>query len=814
VRRILSLLLVLSTAVFLSACKSAEERAEEHYQNALTLLEEGDVDRAIVELRNVFELNGSHLEARRQLADLLLNERGNPQGAYSQYLRLAEQYPDDVETRIALAELAFAAANWDEVERHGLRAEELTPDDPRVQALTIARAYRVAALDDNAPVRREQARAATDLLDSQSESIVLRNILIDNHLRDGEFNSALRQVDWLLERDPDNQLYWRQRLQILAQLGDDEGLEAQLVDMVDRFPDDSEHKATLIRFFLSQGDLDKAEAFLRDLAAASDEPGPTVDLIRFLAEARSIEAAQDELARIIPEAADPIPFQIIGAALDFSVGEQDQAIAALEDILRSQGDDADPEVVENVTVALARMLRDTGNEVGARARVEEVLADNPDNPEALKMQARWQIEADDTDGAISALRLALESSREDAEAMTLMAEAYTRAGSPSLARDFLALAVDASGNAPAESVRYARLLIEEERYLPAEDTLLPALRLAPQNIEILVTLGQLYLEMDDLGRAQQVADTLRRLETPEAIGAANGLEAERLNRQAGPDEAMAYLEQIAGGQDATMGTKVSLIRARLATGDLDGALDQARDLAAENPGNEAVTFVLAATEAVNGNAEAAESLYRGLIDANPERPTVWLELARLKQRQGDPDGALALVEEGLGHLPQDGGLLWAKASFLERAGDIDGAIAIYEGLYETDSNSIIVANNLASLLSTWRDDAESLDRAWIIARRFSEADIPALQDTYGWIAFRRGETDTALPYLEAAAEGLSGDPLVQYHLGRTYEDLGRSDDAQQQYARAIEIAGPADSRPQIEDARARLQALGAEAGSD
>ena len=62
-------------------------------------------------------------------------------------------------------------------------------------------------------------------------------------------------------------------------------------------------------------------------------------------------------------------------------------------------------------------------------------------------------------------------------------------------------------------------------------------------------------------------------------------------------------------------------------------------------------------------------------------------------------------------------ILWAKASRLERAGDIDGAIDIFEALYANNSSSIVVANNLASLITTYRDDAESLERAWSIARR-------------------------------------------------------------------------------------------------
>jgi len=64
---------ILTAFLTLAACDSAEERAEAHYQSGLELLEEGDVDRAIVEFRNVFEYNSNHRDARAALADIFRN---------------------------------------------------------------------------------------------------------------------------------------------------------------------------------------------------------------------------------------------------------------------------------------------------------------------------------------------------------------------------------------------------------------------------------------------------------------------------------------------------------------------------------------------------------------------------------------------------------------------------------------------------------------------------------------------------------------------------------------------------------------------
>ena len=789
-----------------SACKSAEERAEEHYQRGLELMESGDNQRAIVEFRNVFQIDGSHQEARHRLAELLLNHRKNLQGAYGQYLRLVEQYPDDLKARIELSELAFLARNWDEVDRHGEKAAELAPENDRVKIISLARDYRAAAIEEDATGRREQANAALAMLESAPESIVLRNILIDSNLRDQEFNAAIEQLDWLLERDPDNALYWRQRLSVLVRLGDNSAIENQLREMVDRFPDDNSHKLSLVRFFMSRQEVDKAETFLRELAdkAPADEPGARLDLIRFLSEMRSPAAAMEETQKAIADAGDPLPFRVMAAGLEFGMGEREKAVATLEDVLTT----AEPsEQTRGIKVSLARMLLTLGNEVGARARVEEVLAEDARNANALKMQAGWLIEADDTDGAIAALRIALEEAPEDSQAMTLMANAYTRAGRNELARDFLALAVDASNNAPTETIRYARVLMSEERYLPAEDILKKSLRLNQNNVEILVLMGQLYIAMEDLSRADQIARALREIGTPQSVTAANGLEAERINMRSGPDEAMAFLESVADEADASLATRVSLVRARLGTGDSEGALKLARELSAENPDSQPLRAVLATTEAVNGNLDEAEVIYESMLETNPNQSTIWLALAQLKARQGDPAAGRAAIDEALGHQPDNVNLLWAKSSYLERDGEFDEAIEIYSRLYEQDSNSIVISNNLASMLSTYRQDEESLERAYIIARRFRDAQIPAMQDTYGWIAHRRGDSEEALPYLEAAAEGLPNDAVVQYHLGQAYLALGRQEDALTQFRKTLEVAAPADVRPQIADAKEQIEAL-------
>jgi tetratricopeptide (TPR) repeat protein len=148
-----------------------------------------------------------------------------------------------------------------------------------------------------------------------------------------------------------------------------------------------------------------------------------------------------------------------------------------------------------------------------------------------------------------------------------------------------------------------------------------------------------------------------------------------------------------------------------------------------------------------------------------------------------------------------------RAAALERGGDFEGAIAVYEALYAEDGEDLVIANNLASLLSAHREDAESLERAAAVARRLRGIEVPAFQDTWGWIESRRGNPEAALPPLEAAARGLPEDPLVRYHLGMTYLALGRAAAARTELETMLDLAGPDSALPQVARARAALAGL-------
>jgi predicted Zn-dependent protease len=390
-----------------------------------------------------------------------------------------------------------------------------------------------------------------------------------------------------------------------------------------------------------------------------------------------------------------------------------------------------------------------------------------------------------------------------------MAMAHEREGATEQVGERLARAVDASNTGIPESLRYARFLINEGRLGPAESVLLDALRRAPENRDLLVTLGQVHLQRNDWTRARQVAGLLRDLGDPAAADQAAGLEIAALQGEGRTEEVVGLLEGIATEGEGNLRARIGLVQARIAAGDVEGAQDEVTAMLAEDPEGLPGRMMQAGLHVLRGEADEAEAIYRGVIAERPDIREPYQILFAMQNGLGRADEARATLEEGIAATNRDGNLLNTKAGLLYVEGDFEGAIAIYEELYARDTSNVVMANNLASVLSTYRDDPESLDRAFQVARRLRGTEIPHFQDTYGWILVQRGDNEQALTYLEPAAAALTDDPLVQFHLGMALFSLERWDDARTALTRAVEVAGEASTLPQIATARTHIAEIDA-----
>ena len=112
-------------------------------------------------------------------------------------------------------------------------------------------------------------------------------------------------------------------------------------------------------------------------------------------------------------------------------------------------------------------------------------------------------------------------------------------------------------------------------------------------------------------------------------------------------------------------------------------------------------------------------------------------------------------------------------------------------------------NNLASLL-TEKGDKANLDKALGLAKGFENADYPAFIDTLGWIYFKSGQNDRALPLLQKAVDKAPDVAVFQYHLGMAYYKKGDMKTAKGYLKKAVDAKS---KFPGIEEAKGTLAKL-------
>ncbi|SDF17183.1 tetratricopeptide repeat protein [Limimaricola pyoseonensis] len=803
--RHLARMLILSSVLLIAGCESAEERAARYFASAQALLEAGDTERALVELRNVFKHDTRHREARQLYADTVL-ARGEVAEAYGQFLRLVEQYPEALPARLSLAELAIRRRDWEEAERHGMAAQRLAPDDARGAAIGAALAYRAAVIEEDEAGRDAAAAQARAALERRPESGVALRVIVLHLLAGPAPEAALPAIDRALALEPEDYELQMLKFQILNDSAAPEVAQAQLERMLEIFPEERPLQAALIGWHMRHGDLAGAEALLRRLAGPADAaPEGHLRLVEFLRETKGPEAALEELRRLARETAGRAPaetYAAFAAGLRFDLGERAAAMAELQGLLEA----AEPsDGTRRIRVMLARMLAETGNAVGARAEVETVLAQDPSHVEALKIRAADSIAADRAGEAINDLRAALDQAPQDVEAMLLMAGAHEREGHIELAGERLAAAAALPQAGAEEALRYAGYLAAQGRAEAARGVLEEAHRRDPGALTVLRALSELALAARDWTETDRILALLGAREDAAAGELALSIRTARLMTEERVAETVALLEAQSNGGASGDRAAAMLIEARFRAGDTEGARAALEAARQGQPDHVGLRLLSAQLHLAQGAAEAGEADLRAVLAAEPGHEVAVDKLRALMLATGRDEAAEAVLEAGLAARPEARGLLLMRAAAHERAGEIAPAVEIYETLYARDSGDLVVANNLASLIGTHLEDPAQLARAEVIARRLRGRELPAFQDTYGWIAHRQGDHETALRHLEPAAAGLPRDPMVQFHLGMTLQALGRAEAARERLEAALALwgeTGPA----QAETARAALAA--------
>lgn len=159
--------------------------------------------------------------------------------------------------------------------------------------------------------------------------------------------------------------------------------------------------------------------------------------------------------------------------------------------------------------------------------------------------------------------------------------------------------------------------------------------------------------------------------------------------------------------------------------------------------------------------------------------------AQLLANGGEGERALARINDVLARFPGHPDVLYQKAILLEKAGHTDAAITQLEALYRDRPQDGAICNALGFILADHNRDLGRAQRL-ISAALKSEPDNPAMLDSLGWLQYRRGMLQAALPLLERAFR-LDQDGDIGAHWGEVLWALGDKVRARETWNRALAV---------------------------
>lgn len=577
-------------AHFQKALQTSASNAALRYQLAVTQLRSGQTDKVLTTLAPLLDGNGASVEALTLAAKAQLI-KGDAAAADASLARAARLKPDDLRVRMAVALSA------------------------------VAKGKGASALADLRAVAAADKGTTADLA------------LIEVLMRGKDTAAALKAVDALAAKTPDDPLADQLRGRIAQQAGDAAGARRHFEASLKRQPDYMPALAGLASLDLADKQPDAAKA--RFSALLQRDPKNVAALLALADLSARTGGTPAEVGKLLADAAAADPANVAARAMlaDHQLATN-QAKAALETIRTGLAASPDhPELLERQ----GRVLMASGDPMQAATSFNKLAGLLPRSPVPQLLLAEAQTAARNPAAAAAAVRKAAEIAPDNPQVLQAQ---FGQALRDDRSEQALAIARKVQARAPGEALGYAMegsVELRRRNWDAATAVLRKAVGLnrpgdAPQ---------WLYAALMGGGKtdaAEAFAQEWRKKQPNDmAFVQSLGDQAMAAGKYAVAEAA--YRQVVEKLPDSVLG--LNNLAYALATQKKPGGVQLAEKASQLAPRSAAVMDTLATALAAEQQWPRAIEVQKKAVEAAPDAPDYRLGLARLLLQSGDKVGARA-----------------------------------------------------------------------------------------------------------------------------------------------------------------------------
>lgn len=777
---------VLTSIVFLLvglslACQSNEAKLAEHLERATAYVEAEEWAEAIIEYKNVLQIDPNHAEGHFQLSQAYLRSQ-KPREGFWELRETVRLDPSNHDAKLQFAQISLYAGELEEALK---RAQEVVQEDPeRVEAYMV-QGQAHEALKQMSEADASYAKAVEVEPENQSALLIYATFL----RRQGDREAAEPLYRKATEVSPGLQTYLSYGQFLAEERRDDEAEEAYRSAV--EFADDesSARVYTVLGSFLHKRErYDEAVAALEEGIAKQENP---LDLMYLLARMYGERGEEAKAAAMIQEAAqarpdDPAPFLVLSAYRG-RVGDTDGALEAAEKAAALSDEDAFAGKLRVSEVLLELGFREGDSEKIARGRsiVDEVLAQDPSDPSAIFVMAKIDIAEHRLEDAISGLRTAIDLKPDWAKAHFLLGSALALTGQRTAARTELAraLEIDTTMVEARRVLADVHAALGEHEYAVEEGRRYLARHPEKANVRIRVAQSLMLL-----GRAEEALAQVEAIDESERDADVNYAIGRIHLGWKDLEKARMYLLRALEEQPHQASILSSLLQIDISEDKVEESVARIAKAVTDSPDAAQLRQLEGRLALVQGRGADAEASLKKAIELEPGLISSYRQLAQFYARTGRTGETIRTYEQAIEVKPDQPQIHHFLGVLYEYGGQEDLAVEHYETAIKYEPNLGEAKNNLAYI---YAESGDKLDRALDLAQEAKALmpDNPNTADTLGWVLYRRGVPTAAIGYLKEAVAGINSDDanlgLVRHHLAQAYEASGDADKARENVVQAL-----------------------------